>query len=409
MTIGLFLKLYELTQSKHRWMLWGTLASLSAFPAMATDLYLPGFPAVAQQFSITTYDVQLTLSSFFFGMAIGQLLWGATSDRLGRKLPTILGIGLFVIGSIACSFAPNLVFLVVARFVQALGGAAAMTIVRAIVRDLYSGEEMARTMSAVMSIFMAAPILAPSLGALILEYDDWRGIFIVLAVFGAAAALNFSRFPETLPATLRQPNGVRVVVRAYGEILKHSEFRLAVMQSAAASLLLFTYVSLIPSVLMVEYGATPTQFGIFFGVAALSLVAGAQINRRILSRVRVQDALRRFVLFQAAMAVLLFAVSHLAPVIWIILPMLMLTIGANTSIGGNSATLAMAPFQGSAAQASALVGVIQSVASASVAAIVAVIPGQPLNKMTTTILLISAITTSVLWVRERKMRAIVVN
>lgn len=385
-------------------MLWGTLASLSAFPAMATDLYLPGFPAVAAQFGATTYEVQLTLSSFFYGMAIGQLIWGATSDRLGRKLPTILGIGLFVVGSIACAFAPDLWFLVVARFVQALGGAAAMTIVRAIVRDLFSGEEMARTMSAVMSIFMIAPILAPSLGALILEFGEWHWIFIALAIFGVAAVANFIRMPETLPPEMRQASGFKTAMSGYANIVRNSEFRFAVMQSAAASLLLFAYVSLIPSVLMVQFGATPIQFGIFFGVNALSLVAGAQINRRILTRVKTHVALRRFVLFQAAMAIILFVVAHTVPVLWLILPMLMLTIGANTSIGGNSATLAMAPFPGSAAQASALVGVVQSIAAATSAAIVAFLPGQALDKMTTTIVAVTGLTSGVLWLRERKLK-----
>ena len=397
------MKLDELTLPKSRWMLWGTLASLAAFPAMATDLYLPGFPAVARQFDATTYDVQLTLSSFFVGMALGQLIWGATSDRLGRKLPTILGILLFILGSIACALAPNLWFLVIARFVQALGGAAAMTIVRAIVRDLFSGEEMARTMSAVMSIFMAAPILAPSIGALILGVGNWQWIFVALAVFGVLAIANFSRFPETLPDQSRQSSGFKAVLSAYGTILKTSDFRYAILQTAAASLMLFAYVSLIPSVLMVQFGATPVQFGIFFGVNALSLVAGSQINRRVLTRLKTEVVLRNFVLFQAVMTVLLFTVAHTVPVLYLVLPMLMLTIGANTSIGGNSSTLAMAPFKGSAAQASAVVGVIQNIASAAAAAIVAYLPGEPLNKMTTTMLCIAAVSTTVLVIRERKL------
>jgi len=399
------MKLADLTSHKHRWMLWGTLASLSAFPAMATDLYLPGFPNVADQFGVTTSEVQLTLSSFFYGMALGQVIWGATSDRLGRKLPTILGIGLFVLGSIACAFAPNLWFLVIARFVQALGGAAAMTIVRAIVRDLFSGEEMARTMSAVMSIFMAAPILAPSLGALILGFGNWNWIFITLAIFGLIAILNFGRFPETLSPQMRQQNSFKQIVRTYGQIAKTPDFIFAGLQASAASLMLFSYVSLIPSVLMVEYGLSAAQFGIFFGVNALSLVAGSQINRRILKRIKVSVALRNFVLFQAAMAVLLFVISHSFAVIWIILPLLMLTIGANTSIGGNSATLAMGPFQQSAAQASALVGVIQGFSGASIAAIAAILPGEPLSKMTTIMLVIAGLSSAILIIREKNLRS----
>lgn len=397
------MKLTEATLPKNRWALWGTLASLTAFTAIATDLYLPGFPSVARQFSVTTYDVQLTLSSFFVGMAIGQLIWGAISDRIGRKLPMMIGIGIFVVGSIACAFAPSLNLLIAARFVQALGGSAAMALVRAIVRDLFEGEEMARTMSAVMSIFMAGPILAPSVGALIVSFANWNWTFIALAIYGVLALLNFLSFPETLPSQSRQKNGLLSSLKNYKSILTNSEFGFAVMQSATAALLLFSYVSLIPSVMMVELGVSPLIFGIFFGVTAMSLIVGGQINRRILKRITVASALKRFVIFQSAMAVLFFAVAHIFPVWWLILPMLMLTVGANTSIGGNSATLALAPFQAMAAQASALVGVIQSVSAALVAALVAVIPGEPLNKMSSTMLILGALSISVLWFRDRKL------
>ncbi|MFM6978302.1 MAG: multidrug effflux MFS transporter [Micrococcales bacterium] len=398
------MKLADITLRQNRWMLWGTLASLSAFQGFATDIYLPSFTAVAKQFNVTTYDVQLTLSTFMFGMAIGQLVWGSISDRLGRKLPVNLGMILFIASSIACAFAPNLTFLIIARFFQAFGGSAALTSVRAIVRDLYTGEEMARTMSAIMSIFMAAPILAPSLGALILNFSSWNWIFIVLALFGIIAFLNFSRFPETLPIENRRQGNFAQAFKDYGSILKTPDFIFAGMQSLTTTALLFTYVSLIPSVLMVEFNATPTQFSIFFGVNALAIIAGSQINRKILTKIKVDKALRNLLIFQVTMVAVLFAFAQTAPIIWVILPITMLIVGVNTSIGGNSATLAMAPFQTKAAQASALVGVIQGIAGASVAAIAAVIPGEPLHKMTTMMLTIALIAITVLAIRQRRIR-----
>jgi DHA1 family bicyclomycin/chloramphenicol resistance-like MFS transporter len=393
----------DLTKPEHRWFLWVTMATLAAFTAIATDLYLPAFTQVATDFDVTTKEVQFTLFSFFVGMAFGQLIWGPFSDRHGRKSAVILGIAIFILASIACVFAPNLWFLVIARAVQAFGGSVTMLASRAIVRDLFTGNEMARTMSAVSSIFMAAPILAPTLGAGILAFGSWHLIFVGLAIFGALAGLNFMRMPETLSAEARTNLGLREILGKYGQIAKNVEFRFAIMQVMSQTLMLFTYVTMIPSVMMVELGLTPGEFGIMFGTNALALIAGSQVNFRILKRVSVRKALKWFVIVQASGAFVLLFAANTWHSVWVIVPILMVTIGVGSSIAGNSTTLALAPFTSGAAQASGVVGIAQSLAAALISGLLSLISGEPLIKMTFTMATIATIAITVLIIRERRL------
>ncbi len=395
----------DLTKHEHRWFLWTTLATLAAFTAIATDLYLPAFPQVAEQFGVDTQGVQFTLTSFFAGMAVGQLIWGPYSDRHGRKPAVILGIVLFIVASVACIFAPNLWVLVVARFIQAFGGSVTMLSSRAIVRDIYTGTDMARTMSAVMTIFMAAPILAPSLGAIILSFGSWQWVFAALALFGVLAGLNFLRMPETLASENRVQHSLKEVLQNYLEISKNREFRLAIMQVGSQTLMLFAYVTMIPSVMMLTLGLTATEFGLVFGANAVGLILGSQVNFRVLKRVPVAVALKWFVITQASGAFLLLILANLVPSVWVIVPILMVTIGVGSSIAGNSSTLALAPFSSGAAQASGMVGIVQSVAAALVSFILSLVPGEPLLKMTVTMAVIGVLAITVLFIRERESGA----
>lgn len=392
----------DLTKHEHRWFLWVTLATLAAFTAVATDLYLPAFTQVAGDFGVTTQEVQFTLTAFFVGMAAGQLVWGPYSDRQGRKPAVLLGISIFIVASLACVFAPNIWFLVIARFAQAFGGSVTMLSSRAIVRDLFTGNDMARTMSAVMSIFMAAPILAPSVGALILNFGSWHWVFAALAIFGVLAGLNFVRMPETLARENRVNHSLREVLQNYGEISKNREFRFAILQVASQTLMLFAYVTMIPSVMMISLDLSPSEFGLMFGTNAVALIIGSQINFRILKRVTVRQALKWFVITQASGAIALLILANAFASVWVIVPLLMVTIGVGSSIAGNSTTLALAPFTTGAAQASGVVGIVQSLAAAAISALLSIIPGEPMLKMTLTMAAIAVVAISVLILRERE-------
>ncbi len=194
------------------------LGALSAFGPLAIDFYLPAFPSMALAFGTDEKHVQLTLAAYFAGLSIGQLLYGPVADRFGRRLPLLVGVGLFTLASLACAYAPNLQWLIGARFVQALGGCAGMVISRAVVSDKCDAVGSAKVFSQLMLVMGLAPILAPLLGGLLVNTTGWQSIFLVLTGFSALAGLAVALgLPESLPASVpRQP--LSGALRQYGRL-----------------------------------------------------------------------------------------------------------------------------------------------------------------------------------------------
>lgn len=380
------------------------LASMALFPAMATDLYLPAFPNIAHDYGVSSSDLQITLGASFLGLAIGQPLWGPISDRFGRKGPAILGSVLFIFGSLASSMAQNVALLSAGRAVQALGGAASVLIGRAIVRDLFQGKEMARTLSLVASIFMIGPIVAPSLGALILQVSDWRGVFYALAAFGFLVILGILTLPESLPKGSRNRNDVRSAILQYGRIWRDSDFRFAAMQISTNTLILFTYVASSPSVMMQGYGVSQQLFGVLFGANAAVILLGTQLNRWLLKRLEVATVLKRMVIGQFVAATLLCVFGLLLHQLWIVVALLMFTTIYSPSVAGNATTLALQNFKNNAAQAAAMVGVVQGISAAATATILTALPGDSQTKMLLGLFGFSTIAQVVLFVRGRYSR-----
>lgn len=157
------------------------LGALMAFGPLSIDLYLPSFPRIAASFSVSPARVELSLASFFIGLALGQLLYGPLSDRLGRRPTVLLGLGVYTIASTGCAFAQSLEFLIAARFIQALGACAGIVVTRAVVRDRFEAKEAARVFSTLMLVMGAAPILAPLIGGAVSQFAGWRALFGLLA------------------------------------------------------------------------------------------------------------------------------------------------------------------------------------------------------------------------------------
>jgi len=174
------------------------LGAIIALGPLTIDTYLPSLPTIQKDLSTTATAVQLTISAYFIGLAISQLVWGWITDRFGRRRPLLTGMLLYSAASFACAFAPNIGVLIGARVVQALGGAAGVVIVRAIVRDLWSGRDIARVMSSLILVMGVAPVVAPSLGGALLAAFGWRAIFVLL---GAAGALAFALVSLSLTET----------------------------------------------------------------------------------------------------------------------------------------------------------------------------------------------------------------
>lgn len=255
------------------------LGVLTALGPLAIDLYLPGLPAIARDLHTDAGAAQRTLSVFFLGMAIGQLVHGPLSDRIGRRLPLLIGIGVFVVGSIGCALAPSIGVLTAMRFLQAIGGCAGVVVARAVVRDRFQPHEMVRVFSALMLILGVSPILAPLFGSFILLIGTWRTVFWILGALGALmlaavyVALPESRSPET--AALARSESP---LRSYRRLIANRDVVGFVLVGAFAGAAMPTYVSASPSVMMDGYRLSPIAYGWFFGVNGAGLIAGSQIN-----------------------------------------------------------------------------------------------------------------------------------
>ena len=345
------------------------LAALTAFGPMSLDLYLPAFPEIARTYGTDTGSVQLTMSACLLGLGAGQVLWGPISDRYGRRLPLAVGLIIFVFASLLITVAPTFQVLIILRLVQALGGSAGIVIARACVRDLYSGVELARAMSAIVTVFALAPVVAPLIGSAILAVAPWQWTFVALAVFGVACLVGVALMPETLTAERRSDHGFTGAMRQYGSIIGSGQFRKTAAIAALGSTALFTYISASPAVLMDSYGLSEGGFALTFAGLSLCFALGAQINMRLLKTHRVVVLLRSSVAAQlAASIVVLVAALLSAALAWLMIP-LVIALMTVAGVNSNAMALSLDPFPRSAASAAALVGGLQMTMGALASAV----------------------------------------
>ena len=347
------------------------LGALSAFGPLAIDFYLPSFPTLARAFATDVEHVQLSLSAYFIGLAIGQLLYGPLADRFGRRTPLLIGVLLFSLASLVCALAPSLEWLIAARFVQALGGCAGMVITRAVVRDRCDPINSAKVFSQLMLVMGLAPILAPLLGGLMLNMLGWQSIFIALALFGALCLLAVALW---LPETLASDAPVAPLRGAMGEYLRlfgDLPFLGYALTGGFAVAGMFAYIAGSPFVFIELYGVPAEYFGWLFGANALGFILAAQLNAWLVARHGPGYWLRRMVwLYLACGSALLLTALAQPAALW---PLLMPLFGCIACLGvllPNSSACAMAGQGSHAGSASALLGSLQFSIAASAAAVV---------------------------------------
>ena len=336
------------------------LGMLAAFAPLAIDMYLPAFPAMAAALGSDSAGAQLTIASYFVGMALGQLVYGPLTDRWGRKPPLLFGVGLFVLASLACALAQSMPQMVWLRLLQALGGCAGMVVARAVVRDLADRIDPVRLMGQLMLIMGVAPVLAPSLGGVVQEWLGWRAIFVALALFGGAAlAMVVLRLPETLPAPRRLRQNPAEVVRAYGTLLGDARFVRPALAGALTSAALFAYIVGSPAVFMEVHGVPPGRYGLLFGINAAGVILGSQISAWFARRWGREVLFGRLLIGMVAWAVALLTTTVLDAPLWAIFVCLL---GFVTLLGMTfplGAVLGLAHFPHMAGTASALMGTLQ--------------------------------------------------
>jgi DHA1 family bicyclomycin/chloramphenicol resistance-like MFS transporter len=367
-----------------RWggfLLFAILGVMACLTPMSTDMYLPGFTAIAKDLAVTVPAVQVTLSASFAGIGIGMPFWGPISDRFGRRIPALVGVAIYFSGALLCSVASDLSHLAMSRFIMALGGSGVMVIGRAVVRDLFEGQQMARALGAVSSVLISSSVLSPSLGAVILHYTNWRNLFLVLCALGVLAAVGLAILPESLPPERRKHEGLSGVLSQYRTIFKDRIFRFAVTQQAFNSMILMSYVGCSAAVYMQEFGLSQATFGVIFGANAASMFIATQIHRYLLKTQKVSVLLVRLLTFQFFAAVLLTTVGLVFHTAWMVIACTMLATSILPSITAGSTTIAMTNFSGAAAQASSVIGLIQSVSASSITAVLVLLPVEPLQRM----------------------------
>ena len=258
------------------------LGLLSTFGPLSLDLYLPALPQVADDLGASASLAQLSITACLLGLAVGQLVAGPLSDRLGRRRPLIVGLVAFLLASVACAVAPSAAVLVLLRLVQGLAGAAGIVISRAIARDLYSGRALMIFFSRLLLVAGLAPVIAPILGGQLTRIMTWRGIFGVLAGFGAVLLLaGLFGLKETLPPERRVVGGFRRTLQGYNTLLHDRFFVGCALSSGLAGASMFAYIAGSTFVLQRIYGMSPQGFSLVFGCISLGLVAAAQGGARL--------------------------------------------------------------------------------------------------------------------------------
>jgi DHA1 family bicyclomycin/chloramphenicol resistance-like MFS transporter len=350
------------------------LGALSAFGPLAIDFYLPAFPAMALAFGTDEQHVQLTLAAYFLGLSIGQLAYGPVADRFGRRVPLLTGVSLFTVASLACAYAPNLEWLMGARFVQALGGCAGMVISRAVVSDKCDAVGSAKVFSQLMLVMGLAPILAPMLGGLLVNTTGWQSIFLALTGFSAMAGLAVALgLPESMPAHLpRQP--LSGALRQYGRLLKDPVYLGHALTGGIAIAGMFAYIAGSPFVFIKLYGVPAEHFGWLFGTNAAGFILVAQVNARLLAKRGPAYLLVRTVWIYLAAALTLLAVSSLhTEQLWPLLVPLFICISSLGCILPNASACAMTGQGARAGSASAMLGCLQFSVAAGAASLVGVL------------------------------------
>ncbi len=262
-----------------------SLAALAAVAPLGTDTYLPAFTAMARDLHVGASEVQLTMTAFLVGIAIGQLTIGVLSDRVGRRPLLLWGTVLSLVAGIATVVAPNITVLIIARFLQGLGGASGMVLGRAVIADRARGAAAAQALNLVMAIQGIAPVLAPILGGILVGPIGWRGILAVVAAFTAILLLLIIFcVPETLPAERRNTAGLRSLLAGAKELSKSRFFVRIVLINAATFSLLMAYLSATPFVLQSVLGMSTGQYTIIFGCCAATMTVATTISSALINR-----------------------------------------------------------------------------------------------------------------------------
>lgn len=337
------------------------LALLTSLGPLSIDMYLPALPQMATDFGVSTQMMANTLPAYFLGLALGQLIYGPVSDRIGRKKPLYFGLILYITASLLCLMASHEWSLIAARILQALGGCVGVVIARAAIRDRLDVQASAQAFASMMIVMGIAPVIAPSLGALVLNFFSWHAIFVFLIVMGAVClfCVHFF-FKETLVPERRLHLNLNQVLTLYAAILKDPGFRWPMLAGCFTGGAMFCYISSSSAVLMDGYGMSQQHFAIAFGVNAFGIMLLSTLNKKLAGKFGILQRLKTGGVIQMSGAVILIIAGVLpAAPLWIVMGGLFLAVSGIGFTGPNAMALAMSEQGARAGTASAIMGSFQ--------------------------------------------------
>lgn len=383
-----------------------TLGLLAALGPFSIDLYLPGFPEIARDLHTTTSKVALSLSSYFIGVSIGQLIYGPLLDRFGRKIPLYSGLVLYLAASIFIVYVTSVESLILARFVQALGGCAGMVASRALVRDLFPVSENAKVFSLLMLVIAVSPIVAPTVGGYATAHWGWHSIFIILA---ALAVFNLLLILLWLPTGAEPDRNLSLrpqsIARKYWQVLIAPQFYTYTLAGSFAASGLYVYIAGSPHIFMELYGVSEREYGWIFGIIAMGLVTASQLNTFLLRKYSSEQIVKVALGFQVLTGLVFFlaAVFNLLE-LYSTITFAFLFLSTQGFAFPNTSALALAPFGKSAGTASALMGALQLGIGAVMTALVSLLSNQTPLPMTIMMLVCACVGLAILLFGKRNIK-----
>ena len=383
------------------------LSLLTALGPLSMDMYLPSLPDIGQTLHAPTAQVQLTISSYLFGFAVGQIVYGPVSDRFGRRPVLLTALALYGVATIACASAQSINGLIAMRFVQALGGAGSIVLARAVVRDLYSGVRAGRELSLMGSVTAFAPIVAPVIGGVLQMLFGWRATFVLLVVFaGVAGAVAARLLPETLRQRTAGPFSLAAMGALYRSVLVHRGFLANLGILTTTFIGLFAWVSGAPIVMQgANYKLSPLVFGVTFAMGAAGYMLGTFIAARIVMRVGLDRMIGTGTAILAAggLAMLIVVALDLANAVWLVGAMTIYLAGLGFALPASMAG-ALTPFPDRAGTASSLMGFAQQTGAAIAAAAVGIYLGRSAWPVAGVVATMGFLAFAI-WVSTRRVRA----
>lgn len=383
-----------------------TLGLLSAIGPFSIDMYLPSFKDIAVSMDTSVSQVTLSLSSYFIGVSLGQLIYGPLLDRYGRKIPLYIGMVLYLVTSIYCSFIVDVESLIVARFFQALGGCAGMVAARALVRDIFPVEDNAKVFSLLMLVIAISPIIAPSLGGFVSSTFGWQAIFISLALIALLVLLAmYLWLPEGNPPNTEMSLMPKPIIKDFLSVAKVPIFYTYAFTGAIAASGLYSYIAGSPNVFMEIYEVTEKQYGWIFAIIAGGLVIASQLNTLLLNKYTSERIIFVTLICQVTTGTLLVVLTYFDLLnLYTTIGLIWLYLGTQGFVFPNTSALALSPFSKNAGTASALMGAVQLGIGALATAMVSALSNNTALPMTGVMLLCGSSAFIMLIIGSRSIR-----